>query len=235
MKEYKIHNNGGRPFLVSIHKNIAEIYKIIKYDVNNDGIYSSKPVIKIKFEKCFVGKSPMNEMTKFSGGYGKEFDGNTILLKISSTQQKNKYIYIGPSIYSFYTQDLIKKYVSPVGNNDVPYPYAVDNHNNIYLLEENVIINVGTIKNKDPYRIYYNNIKIRDFYIGTNKYDMKHTPFPSKNYDRMAENIGKNMYIMDDDNKKHVLTKKKYVDIMKKFGNKMNYKKINKKVLQNRI
>ena len=36
-------------------------------------------------------------MTKFSGGHGKEFDGNSILLKI----KKDRYVFIGNTIYEF--------------------------------------------------------------------------------------------------------------------------------------
>ena len=42
-------------------------------------------VDKLKPKKVFIGKSVKNEMTKFSGGYGKYFDGNSILLNISKT------------------------------------------------------------------------------------------------------------------------------------------------------
>ena len=71
-------------------------------------------------------------MTKFSGGYGKFFDGNSILLKLS----KNKYVYIGSVIYSFTSYNEITTFISPVGNSDVPYPYAIDEKNNYYLLLE---------------------------------------------------------------------------------------------------
>ena len=71
-------------------------------------------------------------MTKFSLGYGEKFDGNSILLKLS----KNKYVYIGSLIYSFNAYNEITTFISPVGNNDVPYPYAIDEKNNYYLLSE---------------------------------------------------------------------------------------------------
>ena len=65
-------------------------------------------------------------MTEYSGGYGDEFDGNSILVHIS----ENKYVYIGSSIYSFESQAKIIRYISPVGNSDVPYPYAIDEKEN---------------------------------------------------------------------------------------------------------
>jgi hypothetical protein len=77
----------------------------------------------IKPEKIFIGKSPKIKMTKFSGGYGKEFDGNTILLLLNN----NNYAIInGEGIKNFTTNnDKIINYYSIIGNNDVPYPIAI--------------------------------------------------------------------------------------------------------------
>jgi hypothetical protein len=96
-------------------------------------------------------------MTEFSEGYGKYFDGNTILIKL----KQNKYIFIGASIYIFTIDYEIIKYVSPIGNNDVSYPYAIDIKNNYYLMLDSVIIPKNSMTNYsksnfDPYNYYYN-------------------------------------------------------------------------------
>lgn len=70
--------------------------------------------------RVFVGKSPKTPMTEYSGGYGRAFTGNSILVQVS----KMKYAYIGSVMYSFTSRDPIVEYWSPVGNNDVPYPVA---------------------------------------------------------------------------------------------------------------
>jgi len=109
-------------------------------------------------------------MTEFSGGYCSEFDGNTILLHIKN----NEYVHIYDIIISFTSNSKIIQYVSPVGNNDVPYPYAVDEHNNYYFFvrfggrydeiprpssEYKYIqgkdIPVEHIKENDPYKTIY--------------------------------------------------------------------------------
>ena len=61
--------------------------------------------------------------------------GNSILLQTG----KNKYVYIGDGIRSFTTKngDVIKKYYSPVGNNEVPYPYAIGDKY-VYIMLHNV-------------------------------------------------------------------------------------------------
>jgi hypothetical protein len=157
-KHYLIHDNGGRPFLVYISpKKRVDIYikdESIKYQEEEYGkIYTYTKLVKsYKCKKVYIGKSPLNEMTKFSGGHGSKFDGNTILLEIS----KCKYIYIGEEICSFKTKQDIIKYVSPVGNNDVPYAYAIDKDGAYYLILEKAIISRMEKKyREDPYDYYY--------------------------------------------------------------------------------
>ena len=43
--------------------------------------------------KIFIGKSPLNQQTIFSGGHGPYFDGNTILLKLDTNKQLNILIF----------------------------------------------------------------------------------------------------------------------------------------------
>ena len=130
-KRYYTHNNGGREYLVYLGKKDAYIYeKPQKIEINwsnysrkdddNKWMYI-KLVKHVKFIKAFIGNSPVCKMTKFSGGIGKSFDGNSILLQTS----KNKYVYIGSMIEDIEIDDQVIRYYSPVGNNDVPYPYAI--------------------------------------------------------------------------------------------------------------
>ena len=92
-------------------------------------------------------------MTINSGDWGKYFDGNSILLQIN----KKTYIYIGWNIYSFETKNNIIKFISPIGNSDVSYAFAVDDKGLIYLMNDNVIL-TNVPKNKDPYIFFYKNI-----------------------------------------------------------------------------
>ncbi len=85
-------------------------------------------------EKIFIGKSPVNATTKFSGGHGKRFDGNSILLKLRDAI-KNQYVFIGATIYEFTTIEPIEKFYSTVGNNDVPYPVALSKSFVYFMLE----------------------------------------------------------------------------------------------------
>lgn len=113
-KKYKIHDNGGTPFVVHVSDTDDEVYII-----NNE---TGEIIKHYKTKKVFIGKSPKCKMTVFSKGYGKSFYGNTVLLHLSS----NKYVFVCRKILEFTTDnDEIIDYVSPVGNSDVPYPVAM--------------------------------------------------------------------------------------------------------------
>lgn len=157
-KKYLTHDNGGRPFLVCIKNKDVLIYKI------PDTIYIGKDIKdyhytdlikKYNVEKIFIGKSPLNYMTKFSGGHGPKFDGNSILLQL-----KDKYVFIGETIYEFKPQDEIVKYWSPVGNNDVPYPFAIGKDYVYFMLDRDYIPikyieDINNVDKTDLYTYFY--------------------------------------------------------------------------------
>lgn len=160
---YYTHYNGGRPYKVIMEYKNVSVYKFLHRTKEKNKIidtYENTPICKYKALQIFVGKSIKNNMTKFSGGTGFKFDGNSILLNINNLT----YIYIGKSIYKFNALNKIITYVSPIGNSDVPYPYAIDIDGNIYLINDNKIIinNIDLIENMinsqfdDPYSLYYN-------------------------------------------------------------------------------
>ena len=193
-------------------------------------------------------------MTKVSKGYGKEFDGNTILVKLSD----KRYIYIGDGISEFTSLHKIVDYQSPVGNNDVPYPYAIDEKDNYYLMLESVIIHFKK-KEDDPYEKYYNSSlmtkdmsftppkeplhpffqDIEEFYIVENgkkqMYTLRHNPNPSKEYDRLTKDIGKPLSVKYKDGKEKELSKKDYIKLMKDFGKMLDVKSFKKKLIHKRI
>lgn len=223
---YLIHDNGCRPFKVVINNKDISIFKENGYNNTTDEIiYSIKPIINLKnITNIFIGKSIENEMTKFSGGYGHQFDGNSILVNIKD----NRYIYIGSEIFSFYSFSEIIDYKSPVGNSDVPYPYAIDKLNNYYLMIEDVVIKKNN-EFKDPYDYYYNldllpkeinGKKIKYFYIGNEKYNFSYKPFPHKEYDWISswKDFGNGMKFILDSNEEYKINRNEYIKIIKKIG-----------------
>lgn len=142
-KSYLTHDNGGRPFLVNINKNNVEIYKQPKLTFEEiDELYEKKSSYTIlvkrynNTDKIFIGKSPLNKSTKYSGGHGPKFDGNTILLKLKAS---NRYVFIGDGIYEFDAPEEINAYYSSVGNNDVPYPVALSKNFAYFMLKEDTV------------------------------------------------------------------------------------------------
>jgi recombinational DNA repair protein RecT len=72
---------------------------------------------------------------------------------------KNRYVYIGAEIYEFKTAsgDEIVKYVSNVGNSNVPYPYAIGKKY-IYIMLDKVFVDKSKFTKEDMgdvYRVYY--------------------------------------------------------------------------------
>jgi glutaredoxin-related protein len=265
---YYIHDNGGRPFKVVVKYNQAKIYRqnynVLDdndYDDNRDQVASWEtfPILIFEFREVFIGKSPAIKMTKFSGGIGEEFDGNSILLYLGD----NLYVCVGGmEIFSFRSLSKITEFVSPVGNSDVPYPYAIDDHGNYYLLIEDVVIknnpsithqmNDYTLNDDDPYSYYYDYhlitsdmsrippqlpklpyfLDIESYYIGQDRYTLRYKPFPEKEYDRLVKSFGNNMYIVTKYGKKKIkLDKAKYVELMKSFGLAQSFEPIMSKVV----
>lgn len=174
---YYTHDNGGRPFKVEINedKPVVDVY-----DNYEESKTYNKKLYSTKYTNIWVGKSPKIEMTLFSDGYGKKFDGNSILVETCNLE----YVFIGEKIFSFTSIAPIKTYVSPVGNSDVPYPYAIDSEGYLYLLIENVIVHPNQKtenlfkKSEEPYTVYYKLQKISKSIIKLRKdefdYDIKH-------------------------------------------------------------
>jgi len=146
---YYTHWNGARPYWVVVENFTIKAY-VEPYSEMDNPIYVS-PI-----DLCYPGKSPKNKMTNFSGGHGVDFTGNSILVKTKSSQHTvYTYTFIGSCIYSFSTTSPIVRFISPIGNNDIPYPAGLDEEGNIYLFNENVImLNKTSTVNKHIAKAY---------------------------------------------------------------------------------
>jgi hypothetical protein len=133
---YWTRDNGGHAFRVT---------------VRGDGVTARDLATLVDTEvvgRVWVGLSPVTPMTQFSGGYGSQYDGNSILVETSDREC----CFIGTCIRRFETAGPIVRFVSEVGNNCVPYPYAVDVSGRCYLLIEDVVLDEAP---EDPYDVYY--------------------------------------------------------------------------------
>ena len=166
-RSYLIHDNGGRPFKITIKGKKAFISVIQDYPgENGSDVY--EPIVRrtlgpleFSFIKEFIGLDNYDKIrigqkiTGYRPTLRSKTKGNSILFQIKSDKSNlKKYIYVGSEIYSFYTNELIDKYYSPIGNNDVPYPYAISK-NNVYLMAEKKVLNREAVYLPDPYQQYY--------------------------------------------------------------------------------
>ena len=252
MKTYYTHDNGGRPFKVTINRNIVKVYKQNPPpNWNSIPTYEDNPSYTYSPSKIFVGKSPRIRMTEFSGGYGREFGGNSFLLHM----ENDRYIFIGNSIFQFRSDSPIKKYVSPVGNNDVPYPYAVTNDDQYILLIEDVVIRkIPEDYDGDPYDYYYNTNhitsdegfvppkqafldppfhNIEQFWIDDDRYTLRYKPFAGNEYDRLTSlhRPGQKLYLKySDRDEKEEISKDEWINMMGAFARRMGFRSLQSKI-----
>ena len=122
---YFTHDNGGRPFKVVISGKKVSVYEQPNWkDWQSETGKEYTKLIKTfsQVKKIFIGKDTQ---------LGSDFDGNSILLQLTS----NKYVFIGGWIHEFVTpDDTIIAYYSKVGNSDVPYPVALGEKNAYFML-----------------------------------------------------------------------------------------------------
>ena len=237
---YYTHDNGGRPYKIIINNNYTNIDIYYNYNNNNyDLILNYNP------KKIWIGESPLSEITKYGGGHGNNFLGNSILIEL----ENNKHIFIGHIIFSFISQNKIIKYMSEVGNNDVPYPYAVDSNNNYYLIIEEVILkNIPKDFNDNPYYYYYNNKDKYGDILGFNELTTNNNYNNEDNSNNNDTNVSKyfkisfhvnprrhynmpwmkNLYIVNNEtgSENYPISEDDYVEMMEKISLECGYEKI---------
>lgn len=230
---YLTHDNGSRPFSVWISPDSVTV-RVYKQDWDNynsddlDNLDSSssnytKFICEFKPVNIFVGVSQLNDMTEYSAGHGLSFEGNSLLLDLGA----KKYVFIGQNIFSFSSSHDIINYMSPVGNNDVPYPYAIDSQGDYYLMVENAVIRIDDpTKQADPYIYYYDVLEkileiegVEHTEMNGEIYNFNSHPEPSKDYDDLVKRIGSPMYIKFIDQEKRIISKQEYIGILSKYNN----------------
>ena len=118
-----------------------------KSSADNYAIYNKNSwayirlVKKYKPLQIFIGKDQREN--RELGYESNIYDGNSILLKI----KKNRYVFIGYTIYEFSTNDKIIKYYSPmIGAFAKPFPVAIG-EKYIYYMEDVVYIPINKFEN----------------------------------------------------------------------------------------
>jgi len=235
-EKYETLDNGGTPFTVIIKDNKVFVYE------NNE----NKLVKEYIPSHIFIGKSVINDMTIFSGAKDDpKFDGNSILLELDPNSLE--YVYIGECIYSFKAYSKIIVYESPVGNSSVPYPYAIDESRNFYLMTENIVLEATqSLEDKlhegsDPYDYYYSNYKIGGYFedfrylkIDNEKYIFT---FTTENFEDFSKRFNYSQISGEKlDGTEIYFTKETYQSLMDRFAVYRQFKKfLNKQMIHERI
>lgn len=149
-KAYDIHDNGSVPFKVQLQGKTAVLYKV-DYNEETETQSVGKQLLKQPFQKIWLGGNDQNlPMYEPKSAHDK---GNSILLDLG----KGKLMWIGWKVYTFEVEkgDEIQNFYSPIGNNDVPYPYAVGNTHTYLMIEDVSVANELLTKGQDPYEHYY--------------------------------------------------------------------------------
>lgn len=134
-KAYYVISADKTTFIVKVRGLLVRVYHVeYKWGKNPTG----RTLVKRFFaSKIFVGCSPRCSITRNNGRYGKEFDGNTILLRLLD----DSYVLIATnSIISFRSLSPINNLISPIDYSGNTLPYATDVDKNIYLLYRCIII-----------------------------------------------------------------------------------------------
>lgn len=228
MPIYLTHDNRGRPFEVRVGTKTVTVSRTTD-TVAGDTMVEEKPWSKtFTTSQTFVGRSKLNKMTSWSGGAGPYFDGNSFLLCTGELE----YVFVGHEIFSFKSLDPIVKYCSPVGNNDVPYPWAVDRAGNVYLMLDKVVMLASAERDaackapNDPYTCYYyDQRKWSDapfeWFLGEEEqpHEMSYTAFPQKRHAGLVDgNPWSSMSIKYPNEGKRLLEEEEYCKLMKELG-----------------
>ena len=153
-REYVVHDNGGRPFVVLKDGETVDIY------LGEPSAHSPRTNFHTRIghytgvTQFFVGEDPEHGHT-----------GNSILFRSDCEKGRNWYIFVGKEVYQFETAEEIRAYLSPMGNSDVPYPYATTDTRTYLMIEDVYIENSDLARRaptsaeytgeKEPYGQYY--------------------------------------------------------------------------------
>jgi hypothetical protein len=149
---YRIHDNGGVPFKVEDRGDAVQIWK----QRSEEEMWRRyTPLLELSYTEIYPGRFPHRRWhsdIKEHYHWKPSYNGNSVLLFIGNS----KYVYIGESIWEFNTNgDRILEYFSPIGNSDVPYPFAVGERFTYLMLERTQFPNSLLDATNDPYAQWY--------------------------------------------------------------------------------
>lgn len=123
---YRIHDNGGRVQSVYDFPHPPRGESSFVGMMNGEAAYDDFTAVKLHYRRLFVGMDPAYP------GFG---DGNTLLLELGP----GSYYFVAGRSSRFFQlppDEPIVEFRSPIGNSDVPYPFALSANYVFLLLED---------------------------------------------------------------------------------------------------
>jgi hypothetical protein len=167
-KRVYVIDNGGTPFVVELSSlsgpGTARILRNRGADEPGAGLRTVdlqdryfEPWRAMKYDQAWVGLDPdegkkpsfLQRVLRTTPAWW--HGGNSVLLRVA----RSKYVCVGWDIFSFTATDGISTFVSPMGNNAVPYPYAIGSNNTYLTADKAFIPNEWVPEGADPYDVYY--------------------------------------------------------------------------------
>ncbi len=158
MVSYNILFNGGTPYRVDVDNDTLTIFK--NSTNSADALHDYfRPITSLLMSVHSYSLYPtLNNPTAYDPSRYVFIENNTLLIYMGN----GKYMHIGSKVYTFTTinKEKIQSYYSPIGNSDVPQPYALGEYNT-YLLGHGLkaIPNSSWVHTPcmEPYTVYYDN------------------------------------------------------------------------------
>lgn len=144
---------------------LEEVYNMYDAEHNvaiNNRMYESIKATHDNGGRPFVfdddsGHSRIYKEVLFLGdkikGIKKGENSSSFLIEL---KDKNTYVFVGTELFKFSTDEPITNFFSPIGNSDVPYPYA-KSENYYYMLLDKIYVKKEDLTEKDKYQEYYKN------------------------------------------------------------------------------
>ncbi|MBN8525489.1 MAG: hypothetical protein J0M02_09145 [Planctomycetes bacterium] len=144
-RAYLTHDNGGSPIKVFVDGGDVTAVGLdlaFKEDVHLKILFKRRGCVAVHVGQYRGPHYPPTGRTGL---------GNSILVQTGA----RSYVFIGDRIFAFTTPEPVLAYRSPIGNSDVPYPWA-EGEEYVYLMVENVVLPRRLIgRGQDPYACYY--------------------------------------------------------------------------------
>lgn len=150
--KYLTHDNGGRPYLVSIHDSgkVIRVFRKSEQESEDVEVNYDLPVLEIPRAIRFWPAIDKGEPS---------YLGNSFLVQVSPQD----YIRIEGDVVSFTSTSKVTEYYSEVGNNDVPYAFALTDSGRIIIPIGGVVLDpIPDFDRKFaedrnlPFTLYYN-------------------------------------------------------------------------------